>query len=79
MTIAASRSVPLNTNNTKYGIKTIQQHIFQRQRALHPQATGEFSWLLSAITLATKIIADHVRRAGLVDVLGCTDETNIQG
>ncbi len=60
-------------------IQTIQQHILERQRADHPHATGEFSWLLSAITLATKIIADHVRRAGLVDILGATGSTNIQG
>ncbi len=60
-------------------ITTVQQHILERQRVHHPQATGEFSWLLSAITLATKIIADHVRRAGLVDILGPTGETNVHG
>ena len=60
-------------------IKTIQQHILERQRAHHPDATGEFSWLLGAVTLATKIIADQVRRAGLVDVLGSTGDTNVQG
>ena len=60
-------------------IKTVQQHILESQRAHRPGATGEFSWLLSAITLATKIISDHVRRAGLVDVLGATGDTNIQG
>ncbi|MGD2109050.1 MAG: class 1 fructose-bisphosphatase [Phycisphaerae bacterium] len=60
-------------------MKTVQQHILERQRAQHPDATGEFSWLLGAITLATKIIADHVRRAGLVDILGETGDTNVQG
>ncbi|UCC31171.1 MAG: class 1 fructose-bisphosphatase [Phycisphaerales bacterium] len=60
-------------------IKTIQQHILERQRVHHPDATGEFSWLLGAVTLATKIIADQVRRAGLVDVLGSTGDTNVQG
>ncbi len=59
-------------------IKTIQQHILEQQHT-HPQATGELSFLLSAITLATKIIADHVRRAGLVDILGSTDRINVQG
>lgn len=58
---------------------TVQQHILDRQRTQHPDATGEFSWLLSGITLATKIIADHVRRAGLIDILGATGSTNIQG
>ena len=60
-------------------LRTIQQHIFDQQRRLHPEATGEFSWLLSGITLATKIIADHVRRAGLVDILGTTGDVNVQG
>jgi fructose-1,6-bisphosphatase I len=60
-------------------IHTVQQHILDSQRRHHPEATGEFSWLLGAITLATKIIADHVRRAGLVDILGATGNTNIQG
>ncbi len=51
------------------GIVTVQQHIIEQQRQ-HPTATGEFSWLLSGITLSTKIISSYVRRAGLVDVLG---------
>ncbi|MEK6676640.1 MAG: class 1 fructose-bisphosphatase [Planctomycetota bacterium] len=58
--------------------KTVQQHIFERQRN-HPTATGEFSWLLSGITLATKVISDQVRRAGLLDILGSTGQTNVQG
>lgn len=67
----------MNTN--AHTIRTIQQHILERQRERFPQATGEFSWLLSGITLATKIIADHVRRAGLCDVLGSAGCTNVQG
>ena len=59
-------------------IVTIEQHILQRQRE-HPLATGEFSWLLSGITLATKIIESYVRRAGIIDVLGETGDTNVQG
>jgi len=59
-------------------MKTVQQHIYERQRD-HPTATGEFSWLLSGITLATKIIADQVRRAGLLNILGPTGNTNVQG
>ena len=37
---------------------TVQQHILEEQRRHHPHATGEFSWLLSGITLATKFIAN---------------------
>ncbi len=60
-------------------LMTVQQHILEEQRRHHPHATGEFSWLLSGITLATKIIADQVRRAGLKDILGATDAVNVQG
>src|SRR5512133_1987273 len=59
-------------------IITTQQHILDSQRA-HPTATGEFSVLLSGITLATKIISAHIRRAGLLDVLGKTGDTNVHG
>jgi fructose-1,6-bisphosphatase I len=59
-------------------IVTVQQHIIEHQ-AQHPTANGQFSWLLSAITLSTKIISSYVRRAGLVDVLGAEGGTNVQG
>lgn len=64
--------------NPEFDMVTIQQHIMEQQRH-HPTATGEFSWLLSGITQATKIIAAKVRRAGLVDILGATGEKNVQG
>lgn len=60
-------------------IRTVQQHILESQRKFSPKATGEFSWLMSGVTLATKIIADHVRRAGLVDILGAMDVKNVSG
>ena len=59
-------------------IVTVEQHILERQQT-HPTASGEFSWLLSGITLATRIIAAHVRRAGLIDILGETGDVNVQG
>jgi fructose-1,6-bisphosphatase I len=58
---------------------TAQQHILNEQRRLYPDASGEFSWLLSGITLACKMIAAQVRRAGLVDVLGSAEKVNVQG
>src|SRR5215475_2865203 len=60
-------------------LMTVQQHIQEEQRQRAPQASGEFSWLLSGITLATKIIADRVRRAGLADILGGAGQQNVQG
>src|SRR5678815_3883372 len=66
-------------NEPHLQLLTVQQHILEEQRRHHPQASGEFSWLLSGITLATKIVAAQVRRAGLVGIVGVTRETNVQG
>jgi fructose-1,6-bisphosphatase I len=60
-------------------IVTVQQHIVQQQRQHFPEAGGTFSWLLSGITLATKMIQAKVRRAGLLDILGSAGATNVQG
>ncbi len=59
-------------------LTTVAQHIIEQQRN-HPTASGQFSWLLSGVTLATKIIESYVRRAGIADVLGATTSTNVQG
>ncbi len=59
-------------------IVTVQQHILQEQKRF-PGASGEFSWLLSGITMATKMIQAHVRRAGLTDILGSQGDVNVQG
>jgi fructose-1,6-bisphosphatase I len=50
-----------------------------RSQAQHPGATGEFSSLLSQIGLVGKVIAHDLRRAGLINILGTTGETNVQG
>ncbi|MBY0507383.1 MAG: class 1 fructose-bisphosphatase [Bryobacteraceae bacterium] len=60
-------------------IVTVQQHIAQQQESLYPGARGTFSWLLSGITLATKMIQARIRRAGLLDVAGSAGGTNVQG
>jgi fructose-1,6-bisphosphatase I len=60
-------------------VLTVGQHILEEQRRHYPHASGEFSWLLSGITLATKMIADQVRRAGLVGILGSAERRNVQG
>lgn len=57
---------------------TIQQHIIAEQKRF-PGATGEFSILLSGLTLATKKIQAKVRRAGINNVLGEYGEVNVQG
>ncbi len=60
-------------------IITAQQHILQQQEAHFPEAGGTFSWLLSGITLATKMIQAKIRQAGLLDILGSAGDTNVQG
>jgi fructose-1,6-bisphosphatase I len=59
-------------------ITTVQQHILQQQQK-YPGARGNLSWLLSGITLATKMTESKIRRAGLLDVLGSAGATNVQG
>jgi fructose-1,6-bisphosphatase I len=59
-------------------IMTLQAHILEQQ-ADHPHAGGTFSWILSALSISAKIIADKVRRARLENVLGSVGTENIQG
>ena len=57
---------------------TLQQFILQQERA-HPEATGEFTHLLTDIALAAKMINAEVIRAGLVDILGYAGRENVHG
>ena len=54
-------------------ITTFQQHILQQQRE------GDFSWLLSGITLAAKMIESKIRSAGLSGIVGAAGNVNVQG
>lgn len=57
---------------------TITKHIMERQRHF-PGASGDFSGLLNELVVAAKVIHRAVNKAGLVDILGKTGITNIQG
>ncbi len=59
-------------------IVTLQSHILAQQDK-NPQSTGTLSWILSALSISAKVIADHVRRARLEDVLGHAGADNVQG
>ena len=59
-------------------IMTLQAHILEQQ-VHHPEATGTFSWILSALSISAKVIADKVRRARLENVLGSVGSENVQG
>ena len=55
------------------------QSFILEEEARYPRATGEFSWIISAISLAAKIIAHKVRHVRLQNVLGDDGVTNVQG
>ncbi|MBM43569.1 MAG: class 1 fructose-bisphosphatase [Phycisphaerae bacterium] len=58
-------------------LTSLQSHILAEEQQ-HPGASGDFSWILSAIALATKTIGNKVRRARIEDVLGdFGDQQNI--
>lgn len=55
------------------------QAFIMEEEARHPGASGEFSWIVSAISLAAKIIAYKVRHVRLQNVLGAQGDVNVQG
>ena len=57
---------------------SLQSHILQEE-ARYPGSTGDFTWILSAISLAAKAIANKVRVARLEDVLGDEGGANVHG
>ena len=59
-------------------VVTLERHIIEEERS-HPEATGAFSNVLHSLTLAAKIISREVNKAGIVDILGGTGTTNVQG
>ncbi|WDF77155.1 class 1 fructose-bisphosphatase [Mucilaginibacter sp. KACC 22773] len=57
---------------------TLGQFIIEKQ-AEFPYAKGELSRLLRDIGIAAKIVNREVNKAGLMDILGSSGTTNIQG
>jgi fructose-1,6-bisphosphatase I len=66
------------SDRMKGKVVTVARHIMEQERRF-PEATGEFSDLLSDILIAAKIIHREVSKAGLLDLLGKTGDTNVQG
>ena len=67
-----------NQNIDHEKINTIERHILDEQKS-HPEATGTLTSLLYDIALAGKVIASQTSRGGLVEILGKTGSTNVQG
>jgi fructose-1,6-bisphosphatase I len=61
-----------------HSVTTLNQFIVEHENDF-PYAKGELSRLLSDIGTASKIINREVNKAGLVNILGDTGDTNIQG
>ena len=57
---------------------TIERHILEQQK-FFPEAHGELTDLLNDVAFAAKLVRREVVRAGLVDILGLTGDTNVQG
>ncbi|MFP4070666.1 MAG: class 1 fructose-bisphosphatase [Desulfovibrionales bacterium] len=57
---------------------TVTEHLLLHQKR-SPMATGRFTRMLNELILAAKIVSREVNKAGLVDVLGCTGQVNVQG
>jgi len=59
-------------------VVTLEQFIIERENEFS-FASGELSQLLRDIGLAARIVNREVNKAGLVDILGITGDTNVQG
>lgn len=59
-------------------MKTLGEFLIATQQKFR-QSTGEFSKVIHALRLASKVVSHEVNKAGLVDILGEVGATNIQG
>ncbi len=57
---------------------TLTEHIIKEER-LFKNTTGSLTLLLTQIENAGKIIASHVKKSGLVDIMGSAGKTNASG
>jgi len=62
----------------KKGVTNLSRFLLEEQR-LFPEATGDFTLILEQIAFAAKIISREVNKAGLVNILGKTDTSNVHG
>ena len=60
-------------------VTTLGEFIIEKQQDF-PGSTGEFSRILSAMRLASKVVSHQINKAGLLnDILGAAESENIQG
>lgn len=72
----------MSEHHSQYGIETnaitLQRFVLHEQRK-HPNASGDLTYLLSALLTAIKAISTAVRKAGLAQLYGFAGDTNVQG
>jgi fructose-1,6-bisphosphatase I len=76
--MASSEPNHADSDSERIGI-SFTEHIGETQHRLSPAARGELTSLLLHIMMAAKIISRETRQAALVDILGLTGRTNVQG
>lgn len=54
---------------------SLTEFLLEEEREF-PASTGSFTHLITQIAFAGKIVASHIKQAGLVDILGMTGEKN---
>jgi len=54
---------------------SLTEYLLEEERKV-PTSTGSYTHLLTQIAFAGKIIASHIKQAGLTDILGLTGEKN---
>ncbi|ORX99988.1 inositol phosphatase [Basidiobolus meristosporus CBS 931.73] len=67
------------SDHTKTNIVTLTRYLISEQAAVAPEATGDFTLLMSAIQLGSKYVATQVRKARLLELVGLAGSTNVQG
>jgi len=68
----------MSQTDASQDLTTLQSHMLEHERDA-PDSSDTLSWIVSALSISAKIIADKIRRARLVDVLGDVGRSNVQG
>ena len=59
-------------------MQTLGEFLIANQQK-HPNSTGEFSRLIHALRLASKVVSHKVNKAGIIDIIGHAGTTNVLG
>ncbi|MEQ8661606.1 MAG: class 1 fructose-bisphosphatase [Gammaproteobacteria bacterium] len=76
--MAESASVVVQLRN-RPAPQTLQNYLLAAERAARSDGSRSLSWIVSAISSASKMIAARLRTAGIDGTLGAVGEVNVQG